>query len=265
MQDSHANPEDFDLYALGALDGQEKQAFEAHVPVCPACTQELSAAKRRALQLGLSAPAMAPQPQVKLALMEKVKAERKGAGPQAVQVKPQKKRWGLRFSFGFAIAAAVLAFATFELVRIDWERGKRINELQAQLNEAQTKAKLNSQAMEAMASVTAAPDSAMITLLQQAGGPPGQAHVMYNARMGLAVYSGQLAPAPSNKSYQLWLVPSSGAPVDAGLVESNQENGAVVVRLTPGLVAKAFAVTMEPAGGMPQPTGPKVLVGAASI
>jgi hypothetical protein len=197
--------------------------------------------------------------------MEKVKAERAAHGAQAVQVKPQKKRWGLRFSFGFAIATAVLAFATFELVRIDWERGKQLKELQAQLNEAQTKAKLNAQAMETMASVTAAPDSAMITLLQQAGGPPGQAHVMYNARMGLAVYSGQLAPAPSDKSYQLWLVPSSGAPVDAGLVESNQENGAVVVRLTPGLVAKAFAVTMEPAGGMPQPTGPKVLVGAASI
>jgi anti-sigma-K factor RskA len=47
------------------------------------------------------------------------------------------------------------------------------------------------------------------------------------------------------------------------LVEANQQNGAVVVHLTPGLVAKAFAVTLEPQGGMPQPTGPKVLVGVA--
>ena len=98
----------------------------------------------------------------------------------------------------------------------------------------------------------------------KAGGPPGQAHVMYNARMGLAVYSGQIAPAPQDKSYQLWLVPLSGAPVDAGLVAPNQENGAVVVHLTPGLVAKEFAVTLEPAGGKPQPTGPMVLVGTAS-
>jgi anti-sigma-K factor RskA len=264
MQDLHANPEDFDLYALGALDGEEKQAFEAHLPGCQACQKELAAAKQRVLRLGLAAPAVAPRPQVKSALMEKVKAERVAAGKQAAPVTPRKKRWGLRFSFGLAIATAVLAFATFELVKIDWERGKQIKELQAQLDTAQTKAKLDAQAMEAMASVTAAPDSTMITLLQQTGGPPGQAHVMYNARMGLAVYSGQIAPAPQNKSYQLWLVPSSGAPVDAGMVGSNQENGAVVVRLTPGLVAKAFAVTMEPAGGMPQPTGPKVLVGAAS-
>jgi anti-sigma-K factor RskA len=265
MQDSHANPEEFDLYALGALDGQEMQAFEAHVPGCPACRKELAAAKQRVLRLGLAAPAVAPRPQVKSALMEKVKAERAAAGARAVQVKPKKKRWGLRFSLGFAIATAALAFATFELAKMDWERGKQIKNLQAELDAAQTKAKLDAQAMEAMASVTAAPDSAMITLLQQAGGPPGQAHVMYNARMGLAVYSGQIAPAPADKSYQLWLVPASGSPVNAGMVGANQENGAVVVRLTPGLVAKAFAVTMEPAGGMPQPTGPKVLVGAASI
>jgi len=81
--------------------------------------------------------------------------------------------------------------------------------------------------------------------------------------MGLGVYSGQIAPAPSGKSYQLWLVPSTGAPVDAGLVDANQQNGAVVVRLTPGLAAMAFAVTLEPLGGRPQPTGPKVLVGTA--
>ena len=42
-----------------------------------------------------------------------------------------------------------------------------------------------------------------------------------------------------------------------------QQNGAVVVRLTPGLAPKAFAVTLEPFGGRPQPTGPMVLVGAA--
>ncbi|MGA3035015.1 MAG: anti-sigma factor, partial [Terracidiphilus sp.] len=132
-----------------------------------------------------------------------------------------------------------------------------IKQLQAQLSQ-------NAAALQAMGQVTGAPDTAQITLLQQPGGPPGQARVVYNARMGMGVYSGLIAPAPAGKSYQLWLVPASGSPVSAGLVEANQQNGAVVVRLTPGLVAKAFAVTLEPQGGMPQPTGPKVLVGLAS-
>ena len=153
------------------------------------------------------------------------------------------------------MATALLAFATYELAKQDLDRGKQLKQLQAQI--AQDAANL-----QAMGQVTGAPDSAQITLLEQPGGPPGQAHVLYNARMGLAVYSGQIAPAPADKSYQLWLVPSSGTPVDAGLVDANQQNGAVVVRLTPGLAAKAFAVTLEPLGGRPQPTGPKVLVGA---
>jgi anti-sigma-K factor RskA len=104
-----------------------------------------------------------------------------------------------------------------------------------------------------------------VALLEQAGGPPGQAHVLYNARLGLVVYSGEIAPAPSGKSYQLWLVPSSGAPVNAGVLAENQRDGAMVVHLEQGLGAKAFAVTMEPLGGKPHPTGPKVLVGGVSL
>jgi anti-sigma-K factor RskA len=257
MTELHANPEDFDLYALGALDGEEKRTFEAHLRSCPGCQRELSAARERSALVGLAAPAVAPRPQVKTALMERAKAERRSAPTQVSPSKTRKKRWGLRFSLGFGLAAAVLAFASFELAKQDLERGKQLKQLQAQLAQ-------DSAAMQAMGQVTGAPDSAMITLLQQPGGPPGLAHVMYNARMGMGVYSGQLAPVPAGKSYQLWLVPASGNPVSVGLVDANQQSGAMVMHLTPGLVAKVFAVTIEPQGGMPQPTGPKVLVGVVS-
>ncbi len=243
MTGPHANPEDLDLYALSALDGGERQTLEAHLHACPACQQQLAAARQRT------------------ALMDKVRAEqragtRSGTAP-TVPSNIRKKRWGLRFSFGFGLATALLGFATYELAKQDLDRGKQLKLLQAQLSE-------DASALQAMGQVTSAPDSTQITLLQQPGGPPGQAHMLYNARMGLGVYSGQIAPALSGKSYQLWLVPPSGAPVNAGLVEANQQNGAVVVRLTPGLAPKAFAVTLEPLGGRPQPTGPMVLVGAAS-
>jgi anti-sigma-K factor RskA len=257
MTEPHANPEDLDLYALGALDGEEKQALEAHLHACPYCQQQLAVARQRTALMGLAAPPAAPRPQVKAALMDKVRAEKRSPVAQPAPPQAGKKRWGLRFSLGFGLATAALAFATYEFARQDLDRGKQLQQLQAQL--AQEAA-----ALQAMGQVTGAPDSAQITLLQQAGGPPGQARVLYNTRMGLGVYSGQIAPAPSGKSYQLWLVPASGTPVDAGVVDANQQNGAVVVRLTPGLAPKAFAVTLEPYGGRPQPTGPKVLVGTAS-
>lgn len=257
MTGQHANPDDLDLYALGALDGEDRQALETHLRDCPHCQQQLAAARQSTALMGLAAPPVAPPPQVKAALMDKVRAEKRSPAAQFAPLKTGKKHWGLRFSLGFGLAAAALAFATYELAKQDLERGRQLQQLQAQVAR-------DAAALQALGQVTGAPDSAQITLLQQPGGPPGQAHVLYNARMGLAVYSGQIAPAPSDKSYQLWLVPSSGAPVDAGLVDANQQNGAVVVRLTPGLAAKAFAVTLEPLGGRPQPTGPKVLVGATS-
>jgi anti-sigma-K factor RskA len=256
MTEPHANPEDLDLYALGALDGDEKQTLEAHLRACPYCQQQLAAARQRTALMGLAAPAASPRPQVKSALMDRVRAEKQSPSAQIVPPKAGKKRWGLRFSLGFGLATVLLAFATYEFAKQDLNRGKQLQQLQAQLSE-------DAATLQAMGQVTGAPDSAQITLLQQPNQPPGQARMLYNARMGLGVYSGQIAPAPSGKSYQLWLVPSSGAPVSAGLVDPNQQNGAVVVRLAPGLAPKAFAVTLEPFGGRPQPTGPMVLVGAA--
>lgn len=183
-------------------------------------------------------------------------------GQQSDLAQPAKKHWGLRFSLSFAAATVILAFATFWLAKDDTQKRHDIQQLHAQLDAAQATAAQDDATMRAYAGVMAAPDTVSVTLQQQAGGPPGQAHVLYNERMGLAVYSGQISPAPAGKSYQLWLEPASGAPVNAGIVAANQQNGAVVVHLAQGLPAKAFAVTAEPEGGSPQPTGPKVLVGA---
>lgn len=257
MTEPHANPEDFDLYALGVLDGADKQGFEVHVNTCPICRQELAAAQARTALLGLAATPVTPRTEVKSALMEKIKAERATNAQPTVPTTPKNIRWGLRFSLGFGLATVVLAIATFELAKTDLNRGKQIKQLQAQV--AEDKA-----AIQATGQVAGAPDTAVVTLFQQAGGPAGQAHVLYNARLGIAVYSGQLAPAPADKNYQLWLVPAAGSPVSAGLVSANQENGAVVVHLTPGIAAKAFAVTLEPQSGSSQPTGPKVLIGTAN-
>lgn len=262
MTQKHANPEDFDLYALGALDGEEKRAFEEHLRACSACRQELTAARVRTSLLGLSSAPVAPPPSVKSELMQRVHAEASMHNQQTTPAQPPRKRWGLRFSMTFAATTAILAFATFWLGKDDRRQRQNIQQLQAQLDAAQVTASKDDATMRAYAGVVAAPDTVSVTLQQQAGGPPGQAHVLYNERMGLAVYSGQISPPPAGKSYQLWLVPASGAPVNAGLVGANQQNGAVVVHVEPGMSAKAFAVTTEPDGGSPQPTGPKVLVGA---
>jgi anti-sigma-K factor RskA len=94
--------------------------------------------------------------------------------------------------------------------------------------------------------------------------PHGKA--FYNRTRGLLFYTANLKSLPSDRTYELWLIPTEGKPVDVGIFNTDgQGNGQMILPAMPhGLAAKAFAVTVEPAGGVPAPTGPMVLVGPVS-
>jgi anti-sigma-K factor RskA len=74
-----------------------------------------------------------------------------------------------------------------------------------------------------------------------------------------------MQPLPENKTYELWVIPTSGAPVPAGLFRPDA-SGSASVLLPPipqGLQAKAFGITIENAEGSNTPTAPIILSGAA--
>lgn len=72
-----------------------------------------------------------------------------------------------------------------------------------------------------------------------------------------------LPPAPEGKSYQLWFEDANTtAPVTAGLLPPLEDGeGQVWFNLTPGISPTRYRITLEPAGGSPQPTGTSVLSG----
>jgi anti-sigma-K factor RskA len=74
-----------------------------------------------------------------------------------------------------------------------------------------------------------------------------------------------LDPLPSNKTYELWVIPMKGAPMPAGMFRPDAAGNASVVMpdMPKGIEAKAFGVTVENAGGSITPTMPIVLAGAA--
>jgi anti-sigma-K factor RskA len=265
MTERHVNPEDPDLYALGALDGEEKQAFEAHVRACEPCAQQLVTALQRATLLGLAAEPIAPPPSVKESLLRRARAERPPQVQEVQQVRsfePRPRRFAWLTP---ALAVATIVFAVLSgWLWLGNERAmQQIADLQSQLTTAQAQSLQIARASEETNQILGAPGTIQVALAQQPGGPAGRAAVVYNARMGMAIYTGQLAPAASDKSYQLWIVPTSGAPVSLGVMSSMDTGQMLTAHVPAGMVAKAFAVTVEPKGGMPQPTGPKVLVGVA--
>jgi anti-sigma-K factor RskA len=78
------------------------------------------------------------------------------------------------------------------------------------------------------------------------------------------VFTASNLPAlPGGRTYQVWVVVPAG-PISAGLIEPDASGRALGVFRTPPDIPTpvAVAVTIEPAGGVPAPTGERVLVGA---
>ena len=73
-----------------------------------------------------------------------------------------------------------------------------------------------------------------------------------------------LPPADADKDYQLWFVPKSGNPINARVFNTAADGSLSIEVPVPNEAVdlKAAAVTIEPRGGRPQPTGPFALLGA---
>jgi anti-sigma-K factor RskA len=267
--------EDFDLYALGALEGDEKLAIESHLVSCAACTEKLAEARGRIALLALAAPQVAPSAAVKQRLMQQVRADAESSPaaraphgtPSRMAPREPDRASGFFDRWRGAVlvpAFAVLAIATVLLWRENRDVNRELNELRYSMLQQQIQLQLQLQDARQAADMIASHDTVTVSLAQQPGMPAGAAHVMYNAKMGMLMYDGELAPAPAAKSYQLWLVPADGKPINAGVF--NPVSGHAdhwMMKLPQGIAAKEFAVSLEPAGGMPQPTGPMVLIGRA--
>jgi anti-sigma-K factor RskA len=263
--------EDFDLYALGALEGDEKLAIESHIVSCATCAEKLAEARGRIALLALAAPQVAPPAAVKQRLMQQVRADAESSAasrataPTPLRMTPREtnRAGGFFDRWRAAVlvpAFAVLAIATVMLWRENRDLDRQLAALQATAQQQQEQLHEARQAADMIESH----DTVTVSLAQQPGMPAGAAHVMYNSKMGMLMYDGELAPAPAAKSYQLWLVPADGKPINAGVF--NPVSGHAdhwMMKLPQGIAAKEFAVSLEPAGGMPQPTGPMVLIGRA--
>lgn len=253
------------LHALGALDGEDRSGFEAHLPGCLVCSAELRA--HEAI-VGLVPLALLPV-RPALALRQRILTHQE---PSAVATFPPKP-WAARL----AVAAALLLGIGLLVVRAQRDAA-RVEAADARRAAAEARAEASRVAAElfvtrrdlgealAFRALVQRPESRVTTLAGLAPAPKARARVIFDptTREAVLVASG-LDPAPEGKTYEAWVI-ASGAPVPAGVFRPDAEGRAVlrlpVVDAT--ATARTFAVTLEPEGGMPAPTGPMVLAGAVS-
>ena len=211
---------------------------------------------------GTPAPVQAPPARVKQELLRRARAERPPAKVQAVRDAKPARSFGLGWlTPAFGVATVVFA----ALAGVFWMRDardlQRIHALEGQLAEVQTRSQEIARASKTTDKLLEMPGTQRVALMPQPGMGNGHGGVLYNAKMGMVACTGWLPAPPKGKSYQLWLVPAQGAPMSLHVFGHDEWDKPMAMHVTPGMEAKAFAVTEEPEGGMPSPTGPKVLVG----
>ncbi len=110
--------------------------------------------------------------------------------------------------------------------------------------------------------VLAASDLVRVDLAGQPVAPQASARAFWSRSRGLVFTASNLPSLPAGRTYQLWVV-TQEMPIDAGLLKPKLDGGVNVVYAMPSGITRpvAIAVTIEPEGGVPAPTGDKYLVG----
>lgn len=284
-------------YALGLLEGEELEEFERHLAAgCAACERELASMDTVGDALASSA-AQGPAPahlrdRVLAAIASDLAATpaetpsmfaETPAHPAAGQALyrgqptveptyepspapwPPRREiaaaaappWWMRIAPAFALAglagaigAGVFAYrlqGQLALVRADLERVQAEN-----------------QGIARVMDVVAAPQLRVVALGGLEAAPGSQGRVLWAPDSKQAVlYAYGLPAAPAGRDYQLWVI-VGGAPRSEGVFPVDAQGRAthVLPEVPAAGDVGAFAVTLEPAGGVSQPTGAMFLLGA---
>jgi anti-sigma-K factor RskA len=115
-----------------------------------------------------------------------------------------------------------------------------------------------------IASMLRSPGVALVRLRATEAGGAAMANALIDERSKLMFYAWNLPALRPGRTFQVWLIRGRGpAIVSAGTFNSGAADGAVLQFSNAGLLADitGVAVTEEPSGGSPLPTGHKLLIG----
>jgi anti-sigma-K factor RskA len=256
---SAPNPRDLrDLaaaYALGALDPEERKAFEAWLATSEDARREVAEYREIGALMALAEPAPEPGPSLKDRIGRRIAGERVVpiARPEAAG------RWATWLAAAAVLAAVLLGVSRAGLVRALAERQTAITALRDSLTNQQAQLAARDEVLNALL----APGVSLTRLVSPAAQAP-TVLFYYDARQHRAVmHASNLSPAASGRAYQLWFIPKHGKPIPSVVFNSGGDGHALVaqIRLPEGVDLAAAAITNEPAAGSEQPTTTPIVVG----
>lgn len=290
-------------YALGILEGEDLEQFEGHLAAgCEECELEVGRMDAVSDALAYAVP-MVPAPEslrdrVLLAVEADLAATRReeagpvaarppvaASAPEAGSARPGE---GVRPTYVpspwpansgqsapapaprdrgfFGSMAPALAFAA---ILISIASGFYALKLRQQLQYVKAdleRVQAENQELARVMDVVGSPRLRVIALGGQPAAPGSEGRVLWSPDAKKAVfYASGLAPPPAGKDYQLWVI-EGATPRSEGVfpVDSKGTAQHVLPEVPDRGNVGAFAVTLEPAGGLAQPSGPMILLGAVT-
>lgn len=244
------------LAALDALDLKDQAAFESHVAACTECRAELDSLREVAGMIGYATPEVALSRNLKGRLMQRIEAEtslekvvsidRARERSQAPRKRQPLASWALAMGLVASVGLSMYLWSQVDAVRSQNARLAR-----GLAHQSEQLAFLQD------------PSLKVIPVAGQGSLVKAQAKVLWSPAKRAWLFSvADLPPAAPHKTYQLWAV-TGRAKVSLGTFQTDHQGESTLVASLPQAVDKpvAVAVSVEPAGGVPQPTGAIVLLG----
>jgi anti-sigma-K factor RskA len=229
---------DIPAYAIGALDSAEVAALESHLSSCEVCKAELSTYASLSEQLLLAVPPQRPS----TILRSKLQAHL----PSAHKTSKLKISWSFtQISVGFAmfVLLALSIFSIFQTQKLVQQQSK----LARQVETSQI----------AMAAMSYPETQAIPINAENISGT-----LLLAKEQNVAVIiTWNLPVLLSDQTYQIWLIDPQGKRTSGGIFNAQPDLSYATATVTsPGNLVNynGIGVTIEPAGGSPQPTGRRI-------
>ena len=246
------------LYPLRGMDPEERRRVEQHLASgCGRCEAALLESLRVAGHLLDAVAPVEPSEEVKQALLDRARsdtAEPASTAPAATR--------GWRWLPAAAALLVAIGLGAYAQSLRDQSGSLQASLIEERASRQAAEERLREQ--DSRIATLTAPNARAVTLSGQGdiAGARARAFLDPESRL-LTFYVYDLPPLPPGQTYQVWVI-VEGTPLSAGTFGVEADGRAeleadVLPALEPD-AAVTVAVTVEPLGGVPQPTGPMVLV-----
>jgi anti-sigma-K factor RskA len=259
------------IHALGALDGEELRELETHLESgCEICQRQIREYTDMLAVLPEALPNVPVSPALKGRLIDQIEKEsarsrvadfKKSVSTEGGE-RPVKTFAWLPWACAAAAGIALVA-SLWNLSNLNRELSGQRSQLSQQREQIQgLQSQLNQE--KAVTAFLSDPEVRVTMLAGTDKSPQSAGKILWKPKDKKALfYASRLPVPPAGKTYQLWII-AENKPFDAGTFSVNEAgNGFLRIdSLANPEKAQKFAVTLEPAGGVPQPTGEMRLLGS---